>query len=121
MQPLYPFNHTVSCHQRNAITVGDHFFETIDVYAQDGEQRISVAVPRQNSASTRHVHYLREGERYEIFPGIYLTYLEARKRSRVRLRVEAPLSVRVQAGYPRELPPLPPAAVQKPAPSATLH
>ena len=121
MQPLHPFLHTVSCRQRNAVTVGDQFFETIDVYAQDGEQRISVAVPRQNNPGTRYVHYLREGERYEIFPGVYLTYLSAKKRSEVRLRVEAPLSVRVKPGYPREHPPLPASPTPRAEPTATLH
>lgn len=103
MQTLHAFRTTISCHKREPITVDGQYFETVHVYTEAGERRIIVSASREDkpNSSWRRAHFLKEGQRYEIFPGVFLTYEDAAKRSKVRLRIEAEDGVAIWKGYPR--------------------
>ena len=103
MQTLHAFRSTVSCHKGEPITVDGQYFETEHVYTEDGKRRIIVSASREDKPNShwRRAHFLFEGQRFEIFPGVFVTYEDAAKRSKVKLRVEAAEGVAIWKGYPR--------------------
>lgn len=95
------FHTTVSCHKREVITVGGKWFVAEDVSTTDGVREVLIVTKRDDHKFYLKAQYLEEKQRVELFPGVFVTYLDIAKRSRVKLRIEVDKGVTISRGYPR--------------------
>ena len=97
------FRTTVSCRQKQKISVGDNWFVVIDTYNDEDGRGIQVITPkhpgRESQWSTPH--WIGEKQPYELFPNVRLTCLAAGKRSSVRFRLDVPEGVPFTKHPPR--------------------
>ena len=97
--------HTTRCHQ--TVSVGDAWLRVEHIY-QDEDGRGAVVAYRDPSKPSPHgAHFLRGGcirlgERRELFPGVHITIDSESMHSWVRLAIEAPKTVPITDGFPRE-------------------
>jgi hypothetical protein len=97
------FRTTVSCHQRQPITVNGRWFLAEDVVTSDGTREVCVVSRNEAMKYALKAIFLPQGARHELFPGIFVTFTDLAKKSRVKLLIEAPEGVPIARGYPRQL------------------
>lgn len=96
------FRTTVSCNKREVFTVNGQWFLTEDVRTSEGIREALVVTKKEPGKPWLKLHYFKENDRIELFPGVFVTYLDIAKRSRVRLRIEVDEGVTISRGYPRQ-------------------
>lgn len=97
------FRTTVSCHKREVLTVGGQWFLAEDVVTSDGSREVLVVSRHTTRQVGLQGRFLAQGFRLEIFPGVFVTFTDIAKKSRVRVLIEAPAGVAISRGYPRQL------------------
>jgi hypothetical protein len=70
----------------------------------DGVRRVGVVTRHPNQHRFLTSHPLHENERYEVFPGVFITVRDASEQSRVKVLIEAPRSVTIRHESYVELP-----------------
>jgi len=97
------FRTTVSCHKRQPITVDGKWFLAEDVVSSDGTREVCVVTRNEKLKFSLKGMFLPQGKRHELFPGVFVTFTDLSKKSRVKMLIEAPVGVPIARGYPRQL------------------
>lgn len=98
------FRTTVSCRQRQPITVDGKWFLAEDISSSEGVREVYIVLrdeKKPDSWMWLKTVYLAQGQRHELFPDVFLTATDLSKKSKVKLLIEAPEGVPIWRGYPR--------------------
>lgn len=73
------------------------------VVSSEGKREVCVVSRNEAMKFALKATFLPEGARHEMFPGVFVTFTDLAKQSRVKLLIEAPDGVPIARGYPRQL------------------
>jgi hypothetical protein len=100
---LTGFRTTVSCNKRDALTVGGQWFLAEDVVPGGGSRDVLVVTKRSDHKYSLQGRFVAENQRFEVFPGIFVTYTDVSKKSKLKVLIEAPEGVSIMRGFPKKL------------------
>lgn len=97
--------HTTRCHR--AVSIGDAWLRIEHIYPDEAGKGAVIAFRDPDRPSPHGEHFFRGGciplgERREMFPGVHVTIDPDSTHSWVRLTIEAPKTVPITDGFPRE-------------------
>ena len=94
------FRTVVSCPGADVITVGGQWFYAMAVYAFATGRRILIVTKETEDSPYVLGLQVLEGEPHELFPGVHITFTQASKPEKLKVRIKAPKGMPLHGGYP---------------------
>lgn len=95
---------TLRCKQ--AVSVGETWFVIEDVIVEDGQRQAMIVTPRPNrpkrSGWLSPPRFAATGEKVAVLEGVFVTFIDISKKSRLKLLIETASNARITMGFPYE-------------------